>query len=220
MKLPQALGHTQIRDYRTERRIYFDHISWGNSAVINVKKAKLVGALGVALLLGFSIAAFFVIQHGNNSRINAEEESRIRDLIWKIDYADGLLFHFQMFLDGERVLSGGSFAFFLIHTDSPYHPFYTDVMFVHSQEESYEFPENTIVAWPASEDYITEILIADMHQEINMTDKDLSQRGFSSRSAVTFEEFGLSYPITVADLVDNWEKVAALRVALGLLRAP
>ena len=33
--------------------------------------------------------------------------------------------------------------------------------------------------------------------------------------AVTFEDFDLSYPVTVADLVDNWEKVGDMMVITG-----
>ena len=39
----------------------------------------------------------------------------------------------------------------------------------------------------------------------------------ADRQGVAIEDFDLTYPITRYDLVDNWEKVAALRIALALL---
>jgi len=147
--------------------------------------------------------------------IDEEERYRIVNLLRKTHYAIDLLFHFQIYSDGESRIISGFEASDLLNPDSPYHqPFYTDVVFVHTEEEGQGFPENIIVAWPPSD-----FGIAIMHQNVNMTEHDMRNWPPSmQRPVVTLEEFGLSYPLTRADLVDNWEKVMALRIALGLFR--
>ena len=147
--------------------------------------------------------------------IDEEERYRIVNLLRKTHYAIDLLFDFQIYIDGESRVTHGVRAWDLLNPDSRYHqPFYTDVVFVHTEEEGQGFPENVIVAWPRTGGGIeTEIFF--MHQHANMTEAELSQRS-NPRPVVTLEEFGLSYPLTRADLVDNWEKVMELRIALGL----
>ena len=101
-------------------------------------------------------------------------------------------------------------------------PFYTGIIFVHNEEEAAGFPDNIIVAWPRTEasrgDYdlnFSEGLIAGIHWAVDRTEEDLQRISwtgttFQLRPVVTLEEFGLTYPLTVVDLVDNWEKVNAL----------
>ena len=101
-----------------------------------------------------------------------------------------------------------------MHPTSSFYPFYTDVVFVHTEEEGQGFPENVIVAWPCPTE-ATEFQIDLMHRNVNLTEAELN-RHRNPRSVVTLEEFGLSYPLTRADLVDNWEKVMALRIALRM----
>ena len=65
-----------------------------------------------------------------------------------------------------------------------------------------DFPDNIIVAWPR-EGSSTERSIYNINRNANL------------RHGVTFEDFGLSYPVTITDVVDNWEKVGALMAATG-----
>ena len=77
-----------------------------------------------------------------------EEEARIMRLLRKIGYGDWLHFDFQIIRDGERHVSGGfGFPQMAIDPFSPWHnPFYTDVVFVHTEAEALDFPDNIIVA--------------------------------------------------------------------------
>jgi len=65
-------------------------------------------------------------------------------------------------------------------------------------------PSNVIAAWP-QEDRAPGF-IAGLHWAINRTGGD----GELRRRVLTFEEFGLSYPITKIDLIENWEGINTL----------
>ena len=188
---------------------------------MNVKKIKLIGIVSLLVLFTMSaITLVIIVGNRNMHRINAEERAHFMNLLWKIDYADGLHFHFQIYRYGERILTGGSRAFAAIHQDSVEYPLFTDVVLVYNEEEGQRFMENVIVAWPATEENWTESRIEQMHREVNHTEEEIMSWPLRmQRPVITLEEFGLSYPITRVDLVNNWEKVAALRVALGLFHA-
>jgi len=134
-----------------------------------------------------------------------EEEARIMRLMKKSDYGNWWFFDFRISRDGERRIVTGWSAQSALDPRSPWHdPFYTDIVFVHTEAEALDFPDNIIVAWPREYSF--------MEQDIN----NISRR-VNERPLVTFEEFGLTDPVTVADLVDNWEKVSELMVALRIL---
>jgi len=147
---------------------------------------------------------------------NYQEGHGDMDLLAKAWYGDHMGFEFRI-ISGDDVLTSGSVARILTNPrDQRHNPFYTDVVFVHNEAEAQDFPDNIIVAWPQDNEW-TAGLIAGMHWAVNRTEDDLIAltrdgipRGFSIRSAFTLEDFGLSYPITITDLVDNWEKVADL----------
>ena len=183
----------------------------------------------ILILIAFAIATTLIVgtiatsvsrANAENYRLYREERARVRRIIWKADYADDLLFHALIYVDGEMLLTTPGVVSHLMWPVSIGTPsFYYDIVFVHSKEEALGFPPNIIVAWPATEEGINEATIYFMHLHVNMSDYALRQHGIS-RAAVTLEEFGLTYPITVTDFVDNWESVAALQVATGFLRPP
>ena len=135
-----------------------------------------------------------------------EEEARIMRLIRKGVYGSQQHFQFQITRDGERRVVTGWSVLNIVDPSFPswHDPFYTDIVFVHTEAEALDFPDNIIVAWPI-DDPFTERTIYHIHQRVN------------ARPEATFEGFGLTYPITVADLVDNWEKVAELMVAIRMI---
>ena len=173
---------------------------------MNTKKAKLIAMIcAVAILAITATTVVAVVRRNNdNNQMCDEERYRIRRLMWKIDYTHELSFHFLIYRNGEWTETVGGVAIGFVSFFSPFHdPFYTDVVFVHTKEEAQGFPENIIVAWPITAGRGNEININQIHRTAN-------------RLEVALEDFGLVYPITAADLVDNWENVAALRIALGL----
>ena len=85
---------------------------------------------------------------------------------------------------------------------------YTEFVFVHSEAEAAGFPDHVLVAWPSE---ITPGVIPGFHWAVPRDESELiAAQGQRRREVVSFEDFGLSYPLTVADLVDNWEQVMAL----------
>lgn len=83
-------------------------------------------------------------------------------------------------------------------------PFYTDIVFVHNKAEAEGFPDNVIVAWP--EEGWAQSAIDRIHWTIENPLLD-SEGRLVANHAVTLERFGLTYPLTLTDLVDNWEMV-------------
>jgi len=169
---------------------------------------KFVYVCTVLLLLIFAISTLSAC-----SANDYEEEERIMDLLTKSRYGDGMRFEFRIVIDEEARIWGGSVVSMILDPRIHFHnPFYTDIIFVHNEAEAdaLNLPDNIIVAWPRDAEW-TEGLIAGIHWTANRSEGEIRQRlGLPLRDVVTLEEFGLSYPITIEDLVDNWEKVNAL----------
>jgi hypothetical protein len=132
-------------------------------------------------------------------------------------YGDIMGFQFRTIVNGE-VLYGFTFVRGRIHPhDRYFDPFYTDLVFVLSEEEAQGFPDNIITAWPRTgEREPTARIINEIHHGIGLTESDLIWPGETDafREVVTLEEFELSYPVTASDFVDNWRQVDALWSAL------
>jgi len=77
--------------------------------------------------------------------------------------------------------------------------FYTEVRFVHSTEEVFRLPTNVIAVRPNPE--IVQGIINAMYLDILSEGNDLEN---------TLSRFGLIYPISKENLVEDWEKVRAL----------
>ena len=143
-----------------------------------------------------------------------EEEERIMDLLTKSRFGWGMRFEFRIVIDDEAIITFGDFITMLLDPLIDIHnPFYTDLIFVHNETEAdaLQLPNNIIVAWPRGGAEWTDGLIAGIHWAVSRAEDEIQQGwGQPLRPVVTLEEFGLSYPITIEDLIDNWEKVNAL----------
>ena len=135
----------------------------------------------------------------------------------KFNYVHQMGFDTRMVFEGE-VVSPNAIAH-ISRSINPwrptFNPFYTDLILVHNAEEAEGFPDNIILAWPRDNDW-TQGLIDGIHWAVNREEIDLLFQGVLRRELFTLEDFGLSYPITITDLVDNWEKVNALWRAFTL----
>ena len=142
----------------------------------------------------------------------------------KLRYAQNMFFDFQVFVCTQTTIERG---FYDIPDDagerhlrtrywwardvadpiSPrFDPFYDQIVFVHSEEEAVCFPENFIVAWPSQNG--THNVLARFNETASRTERELlTATGRLRRPVIVFEDFGLSYPITVYDLVENWSSV-------------
>jgi len=70
----------------------------------------------------------------------------------------------------------------------------TEVVFVHTEEEAVGFPDHVMVMWPGR---LTRGALVEINDIIRRDEVDVT-------------EFGLTYPITIENLVDDWEKVRDL----------
>ena len=141
----------------------------------------------------------------------------------KFDYARGLGFQFQIAVDGVREINPFHAGSVTNPHDIRFDPFYDELIFVHSEADAADFPDNVIAAWPRG-DYIEE-MVARINWTINRNEEDLSfpilrtdesgnyliRTTSLHRPVITsLEEFGLAYPIQASDLFDNWEGVYEL----------
>ena len=132
------------------------------------------------------------------------------DKMW---FAASFYFNARIVVDGEPVITSTGLEYRLeivdrLHWNSQYFdPSYTEFVFVHNAEEAEGFADNVVVAWPSR---LTYHFIPEIHLFANMDKDELAERRFETRDVITFEQFGLSYPLTIEDFVDNWESVHAL----------
>ena len=145
---------------------------------------------------------------------NYEEESMMVQEVLipmdKFEYSHAMYFEMQIIINGERHVSPAGWVFFRLLVGSAsqeFDPFFDELIFVHNEEEAQGFPDNVIVAWPRDGQW-TQDLINGIHWSIE--NPLLNLHGRPVREPVTLEDFGLVYPLTAADLVDNWEKVNEL----------
>ena len=160
------------------------------------------------LVIVLLIAMLFISSACNNN--NAEEE-RLEAMICpvKLSYADEFGFDFRLIRDGVRVEqrepfdpATGRFGRIAVTistlTDPRYETFtdfYTELVFVHSEEEALGFPDNVIVAWP--QEGTVQGIIDGLNWQTYRAEIDLA-------------EFGLIYPIAITNLLDDWEAIRAL----------
>ena len=136
------------------------------------------------------------------------------------NYAWLLEFDWQMRLNGKTYnnvwdISRRVDRSSIIGSQAPCTDYYDLVIvLVHYESEATDFPENVIAAWPRAKivDYdltFAERTVQGFNWAVNRCVNELGH-GIWSRSIVSFDEFGLTYPLQVSDFVDNWEKVYTL----------
>ena len=180
---------------------------------MNVKTREFYVKVALISIIIITIASIFIERHVES--INAEQEERRMHLLNKAWFGSDMGFEFR-YVASEANLSPGARWVFVENG------FHTNLIFVRSEAKSIGFPDDVIVGWPRTiEDTgetdtdFYETLISGIHWAVNRTELGLTQRGgvFDGRlirPIVTLEEFGLTHPLTIEDLVDNWEKVSEL----------
>ncbi|MCL2364825.1 MAG: hypothetical protein FWC71_09210 [Defluviitaleaceae bacterium] len=91
---------------------------------------------------------------------------------------------------------------------SSFDPSYKELIFFMNAEEAEGHPEYVIAAWPNEENI--HVFIEGINWAMG---RAVGYDGFTTslrRHVLTFEDFGLSYPLTKRDFVDNWEEVGRL----------
>ena len=161
------------------------------------KKNKIIIWLSMCIIIGLLI--FFIVNTAIKSQ--REEELRVRriELYEQIFYAETMFFvnneHPNFVGLGPRVLRGDV----LKSTGEEV----ADVVFVLSEEEAGGFPEGVIVVWP-SED--TALFLERLNNNSNLRTLEL-------------EDFDISFPLELVDLVDNWELVNEIWMSSSSMQA-
>ena len=117
----------------------------------------------------------------------SEEDVRLRQLLL---FGQGLHFEHNMdlrFMDMRQEIESGTHRF-------------TDVVFVHTPDEALGVADGVIALWPT---------------EHSIRATDLLNERINRSERFDFEDFGLSYPITIEDVVDSWESVLEVWQNIG-----
>ena len=124
-------------------------------------------------------------------------------------------FHFQLYIDDEPTLVHYRIAEDRLTRGGPfYDPLLTKIVFVHNETEAVGFPRNVVVAWPRPEpwmqrrvEYINEAILEDINPDRRRPEgTDPAPLGIEGLKEI----YGLTYPITLADFVYNWESLEEL----------
>ena len=141
------------------------------------------------------------------SGCRSEEEREMMIPLEKIVYAVAMRFEFQIIVDGEVSNSETVVTNHVVPNFPNFTDFYTDLVFVHSEAEAAEFPDNVIVAWPSER---TVGMLRGFQWAIGRNEENLMFNERQQREVINLIDFGFHAPITVEDIVDNWEQVNAL----------
>ena len=166
---------------------------------------KLLTAVTVALVL--SLSTLFL---GCNNKESSEDMVSLE----KILHAHTLDFDFRIMVDGEQLdvprsqmTNEVTIRVRPVNSDT-FDPSYTDLIFVYTEEEALEFPDSVVTAWPTVETL----------KRINRfnwawQDRDVSQTSVrDAEGNIVDVELSLEFPITLTDVMENWEDVYNLAV--------
>ena len=134
-----------------------------------------------------------------------------REMRIKAVYADSLSFETFCELDDSRLIVGEvAFILTIENRKKPEAEWYRYVVFVNSMEEAKQYlGTNTLAAWPSE---LTPRALAALNVWFaDVTSEDWKERGGEH---IPIPE-SLSFPVTMEDVMDNWEAVDELRMVLG-----
>ena len=197
------------------------------------RKKDFLNLMLLMIITAALVATPIFIIHYIENRDNVSEEDRRRmNLSNKARFGDHMEFDFRI-VERNGILSGANLGGAVLRIMNPEliisHP-YTNIIFVHTIEESTNFTDDIIVGWPRTNSETGEIdtifydaLIEGVRRAVDKTEEDLTRTtgifaGQLIRPAVTLEEFGLTYPLTVEDLVDNWRRLMRCGIRLMVMR--
>ena len=135
----------------------------------------------------------------------------------KLTYLLHLSFNVRTVSGGEVIMPGeggidilDAFSYMTIRIspsphDDYFDPSLTELILVLTEEDALNFPDNVITAWP-SED--TEEILLRLNWYLQSEDSRFSKD--EETGLPDLSEFSLSYPVTLTDMVDDWEKVQGL----------
>ena len=169
------------------------------------------------LLIIFTIAFVLLVTGCRNNNVEDEQIMGNMISVEKFLFAYSLRFEISIVIEGERVVSSWR-AYEHILPRDPVNYFHTDLIFIHSEADAVDFPDNIVLAWPRMGDNnFSQGVINGIHWALERDESDLAQARASDerREIISLEDFGLSYPLSISDFVDNWEKMMELWYRLG-----
>ena len=144
------------------------------------------------------------------------------DVISKLMYAEFMQFNFRMPVDeeifGHPVITDSLFVretFLFSRSEigsvsgDIYN--YTDFILAYSEEEALQLPDDAVTAWPSTR---TLGVINGLNWVIEREDPFPDIVGITGD--IDLSEFSLEFPITLSDVVENWENVRELNSALHM----
>jgi len=173
---------------------------------LNNFRAKVIIGVATMILLLITVVA---VHRGIEARRIEVRVGPLCHMADKISYVTRLSFDVRMVEDG--LISNILLHHRICPYSSQFTPFFTDLVLVNNKAESESFPDYVIVAWPRmGETNFSERLVDGINLQAN-PDSSMHIRPYGeTRDIVTLEDFELIYPLTIADLVSNWEKIYAL----------
>ena len=129
----------------------------------------------------------------------------------QLSYTAGwpMRFNYRWFEEDEPVITGAAVRIFREFYYEEFNSTYTELVFVYSEAHAADFPEHVLVAWPGEE---VPTILSRLNEAAKRNDLTAEESAFVRRlgrgETVNLEDFGLTYPITIEDAVDNLEKVS------------
>jgi hypothetical protein len=149
-----------------------------------------------------SIIFMFTLTIVFTTACSAGWEYEEMDMMEKMRYAERFGFSLLIYVDGEWIHFYGNQlrgtnthigAQTLVRLDSEgYSAFYTEVRFVHNWDEAWDFPNTVIVGIPFERPAVAAV------NAINWE---------AASSGLDLSEFGLTYPVTIENLVDDYVRI-------------
>jgi len=122
-------------------------------------------------------------------------------LLSKFNYAAKLHFEFSYGTAAEvRALLDAT------ESNNLHAPSITEIIFVRNEAEADALPSHTIAAWPRA-GIFSKNLADLLNLVLTQDEEDIPSR---HTSGISIEDFNLTYPIMVPDLINNWEDVLEL----------
>ena len=130
---------------------------------------------------------------------NRGGEQKMENLRQGVEYGWWLHFNFRIMVDDELVIPHHDEIVARVNPNHQlYSPYYTEIAFFHSEAEALDAgkSDNVILAWPGERNF-SQGLVNGINLTVLLNEIDLN-------------EYDLNYPITVENLVDDWEAVYEL----------
>lgn len=172
-----------------------------------VKSAKQQKVKRISIAIASILAVIAVVLATIEIAQNVEEARRLHYTPRQLLYTDIMDFNFRIVVDGERRVAENPFDsdyLFALNRFDPRSSYFDPdamVVFVYTEEEALELPDNVIAAWPSTQTL----------RGINALNWNLQNGDWELIGEGSAADLSLDFPITIVDVVENWKEVVRLR---------